>query len=238
MGLESSRRKQAAFLRGCVLNSNTRINFQIFNRRGGDNVNIYFVRHGQTEENRKRAYYGSMDIDLNDLGKSQGMEAGKLLHGIMFDRIYTSERKRTHQMAELILENQQFSTIVDERLNEMSLGVFEGKDFNEIPELYPEEWKCWSEDWKEYAPPQGESYVDFYRRIESFMNELLQCEADNVLVVTHAGVIRSVCCYVLGGNLDFFWKFASANGDVTLIKYEYGNLFIDSMTHVKGGDVK
>ena len=34
-------------------------------------MNIYLLRHGQTEENRKGSYYGNLDISLNTIGISQ-----------------------------------------------------------------------------------------------------------------------------------------------------------------------
>ncbi len=39
--------------------------------------------------------------------------------------------------------------------------------------------------------------------------------------------------YILQNNMDFYWNFASRNGDITLIKYEYGNLFIDYILPTK-----
>ncbi|AGY75687.1 alpha-ribazole phosphatase [Clostridium autoethanogenum] len=195
-------------------------------------MNIYFVRHGQTNENNNKYYYGKLDVSLNEKGLSQAEQTKKLLSNIEFDDIYVSDRKRASQTAKIILGSNSKEIITDERLNEMNLGKFEGKNYKEIMKLYPEEWKKWSDDWKSVSPPEGESYVEFYSRVKSFMDDILKLNKDNVLVVTHSGVIRSVYCYVLNGILDFFWKFSSKNGDITLVKYEYSNLFIDSITHV------
>lgn len=195
-------------------------------------MNIYFVRHGETEENKKKAYYGKMDISLNKCGIDQGNKVSGLLNHIKFNRAYVSERIRTHEMANLILKNNNCKIIEDKRINEMSMGIFEGKTYLEIQKLYPEQWELWKIKWKDYAPPNGESYKMVYDRVNSFMEEIKQCNEENIIVVTHGGIIRTVCCYILGGNLDNFWRFASKNGDITLIKYEYGNWFIDSITHV------
>ncbi|MDF2880589.1 MAG: alpha-ribazole phosphatase [Clostridiaceae bacterium] len=195
-------------------------------------MNIYFVRHGETEENKKKAYYGKMDISLNECGIEQGNKTSNFLKHIKFNRAYISERIRTHEMANLILKNNKCKIIEDKRINEMNLGIFEGKTYSEIENLYPEQWELWKIKWKEYAPPHGESYNMVYNRVNSFMKEIEECNEENIVVVTHGGIIRTVYCYILGGNLDFFWRFASKNGDVTLIKYEYGNWFIDSITHI------
>lgn len=194
-------------------------------------MNIYLVRHGETEENKNRYYYGSLDVSLNENGITQAKKAGKVLKHIIFDKVYVSERIRTKETAELALGND-IKAIKDSRINEMSFGVFEGKTYEEIKKLYPKDYKRWEENWMDFAPNGGESYRDFYNRVESFMEELIKSPCENVLVVTHGGVMRSIYCYVLNGKLDLYWKFSSKNGDISLIKYEYGNMFIDSITHI------
>lgn len=195
-------------------------------------MNLYFARHGETVHNKNKCYYGSIDVDITENGILQAEKGSELLRNIDFNKVYVSEMKRTVQTANILLKDKQCSLIQDKRINEINFGVFEGKGYNELEKLYSKEWKLWCSDWKGFTPPQGESYIEFYARIKSFMDDILKLDEDNVLIVTHSGVIRSVYCYLLDGNLDFFWKFASQNGDVTLIKYEYENLYIDSIVHI------
>ena len=56
-------------------------------------MNIYLLRHGQTEENRKGTYYGNLDVSLNEIGISQGNKAKEFLSDIKFDRVYVSDKK-------------------------------------------------------------------------------------------------------------------------------------------------
>lgn len=196
-------------------------------------MNIYLVRHGETEENKNKLYYGKLDVSLNESGRAQALKASETLREINFDRVYTSERSRTKETASLILNGKSNTFIIDNRINEMDFGEFEGKDYKEIQKLYPEEYEAWNNNWKEVSVPGGESYIKVYKRVEKFMEELLNQNNENVLVVTHGGIIRTIFCYVLGGNLDNFWRFSSKNCDLSLIKYEYGNIFIDSITHMK-----
>jgi alpha-ribazole phosphatase len=195
-------------------------------------LNLYFVRHGETEHNKKQCYYGSIDVDITENGVLQAQKGSKKLKSVNFSRVYTSRLKRAEQTANILMEGRQFQLIKDKRINEISFGAFEGKSHDEIKEFYPNEWKVWCDDWKGFTPPEGESYIQFYDRIKSFMDDILTLDEDNVLIVTHGGVIRSIYCYLLGGNLDFFWNFGSKNGDITIIKYEYQNLYIDSITHI------
>lgn len=194
-------------------------------------LNIYLLRHGQTEQNLKGFYYGNLDIDITSKGIKQIEHISNKVKNVTFDKIYVSNMKRAISSASIISKNKDISFIKDKRLNEMNLGVFEGKSYEDIQREYPIEFQKWSDDWKYYAPPEGESYVDFYERVKEFFQEILKLEDENVLLVAHGGVIRSILTYVMGENLDVFWKFGSKNGDLTLVKYEYENLYIDSIIH-------
>ena len=200
-------------------------------------MNIYLVRHGETEENKSKYYYGSIDAKLNDNGKKQIVAVADKLKYVDFGRIFVSEKKRAQQSFEIIrkntIYNKEKSGIVDKRLSEMNFGEFEGKNYKEIEKLYPDEYKKWNNDWKNFSPPGGESYADFFKRVKSFFDDILQLNEENILVITHGGVIRTLYCCILDNNPDYFWKFSSQNGDISIIKYEYGNLHIDSIEHTR-----
>jgi alpha-ribazole phosphatase len=196
-------------------------------------MNIYLLRHGETEENKNKFYYGKLDVSLNQTGRSQIEAVKGTMQSINFQKVYISQRKRTMETAEIVMADKFVEFIADKRINEMDFGAFEGKTYEQIKSLYPKEYEQWGKDWKNFCPPQGESYKEFYSRIHDFMEDIKKLEQENILIVTHGGVIRTIYCYVLGGNLDNFWRFSSKNADISLIKYEYDNFFIDSITHVK-----
>lgn len=202
-------------------------------------MNIYLIRHGETEQNKRKKFYGKLDVGLNEKGEEQGYKVGELLKDVEFNKIYISNRKRTRETAEIILGRNKFyekeKNIIykDERINEIDFGLFEGKSYEEIGSLYPKEQERWEKDWKNFAPPKGESAVGFYNRVENFMKHIQKEEDGDYLIVTHGGVIRMIYSYILQNNMDFYWNFASRNGDITLIKYEYENLFIDYILPTK-----
>ncbi|MDU1323418.1 MAG: alpha-ribazole phosphatase [Clostridium botulinum] len=202
-------------------------------------MNIYLVRHGETEQNKRKNFYGKLDVGLNKKGEEQSYKVGEFLKNVDFNKIYISDRKRTRETAERILERNKFyekeKNIIykDKRINEIDFGIFEGKSYEEIGFLYPKEQERWERDWKNFAPPKGESAVGFYNRVENFMKHIQKEEDGDYLIVSHGGVIRMIYSYILQNNMDFYWNFASRNGDITLIKYEYENLFIDYILPTK-----
>ncbi len=194
-------------------------------------MNIYLLRHGQTEENRKGSYYGDLDISLNSIGINQGNSAKGFFNDIKLDRVYVSHKKRTREMAELVMGQVELEIIQDNRINETNFGDFEGKTYQEIKQLYPEECDLWQNNWMGFVPPNGESYIKLCERVKCFMEEIKKLECDNILLCTHSGVIRAIYCYVMNENIDLFWKFGCKNGDISIIKYEFGNLYIDAIIH-------
>ncbi|MEW8955065.1 alpha-ribazole phosphatase [Clostridium sp.] len=190
-------------------------------------MNIYLVRHGETEENLKKTYYGSIDCDLTENGINQALYLKEILSKLKFDAIFCSEKKRAKNTLEIIGHKE--NIIEDSRLNERDFGVFEGKTFNEINEAFKDEYNNWMKDWKGYTPPSGESFKTFYSRVKMFIEEMKDKDYDNVLIATHGGVIRAIYCYMLDENLDHYWRFASRNGDLTKIKFENNYFYIDSI---------
>ena len=195
-------------------------------------MNIYLLRHGQTEENRKGSYYGDLDIRLNEIGIAQGNKAKDFFKNIKLDKVYVSDKIRTLEMAKLALGLKKMEIIQDSRINETNFGDFEGKTYEEIKILYPKECLCWMDNWKEFVPPKGESYIELCMRVKRFMDDIKKLDVDNILISSHSGVIRAIYCYIMDENIDLFWKFGCKNGDISIIKYEYGNLYIDAIIHI------
>lgn len=194
-------------------------------------MNIYVIRHGQTEENLKGTYYGALDCNLTELGVNQAKTLGKQLKDINFDKVYCSDLKRATQTLSYIYKNSDIH--IDKRIRERNFGVFEGKTYNEIESEFQQECKAWNEDWKAFTPQEGESFLDSYGRVEEFMENLKEESGENILICTHGGIVKSMYVYILGGNLDLYWKFNSRNGDLTIIKNHQGYFYIDSIIPIK-----
>ncbi|MFR1707454.1 MAG: alpha-ribazole phosphatase [Clostridium sp.] len=190
-------------------------------------MNLYIVRHGETEENIKKTYYGDIDCKLTLNGIRQAELAGEKLKHIIFDKAFCSEKLRAKETLKRIGNMKNY--IVDSRLNERSFGIFEGKNYEELQRSFKSEYDEWTKDWKNYCPENGESFLQVYHRVKNFMDDLKKESAENILICTHGGIIRAIYAYILEGNLDTYWRFNSKNADISIIKLEYGYFYIDSI---------
>jgi alpha-ribazole phosphatase len=169
---------------------------------------------------------GSFEDELSCQGVNEIQKTKELIKQVCFDKIFSSERKRAMDSAKILIDKE---IACDFRLNERDFGIFENKTYKEICNNYPIEQKAWEENWVDYKIPKGESVKEVYERVVAFMKMLEKENYENCLVVAHGGIIRLIYCYILGGDLNNFWKFTSKNGNMSIVRFQYNNWYIDSI---------
>ena len=149
---------------------------------------VYLIRHGITEGNARRLYYGSTDLPLTEEGIRAIKERKSA--GIYPDRegfeLITSGLLRTKQtLFEIYGEAEHVS---DNRLNEVDFGEFEMKSYEELKDR--EDYQQWisGDNWNNVCPG-GESGEIMFQRALSAMNEY---SLRNCIIVCHGGIISSL----------------------------------------------
>lgn len=122
---------------------------------------IYFV-HGTTYDNASKKCSGWKQVELNDLGREQALNLGKVNKDINFDVIFTSDLVRAIESANIAFPN--VLKIQDKRLRECNYGDLDGEDKHLI--VY--------EEHIDENFPNGESLIDVENRIRDFINYLLE----------------------------------------------------------------
>jgi broad specificity phosphatase PhoE len=88
--------------------------------------------------------------------------------------------------------------VVDKsRLCEINPGVWDGLSPDDVRERYPEEWENFLKDPYGHRTPRAESYHDLCVRLEPILIELEHVH-DDLLIITHASVIRCLLAYLVG----------------------------------------
>lgn len=57
-------------------------------------VNVYLVRHGETEENKTGIIQGQLNTQLNEAGRDQAHILAEVLKGVSFNYAFTSDLSR------------------------------------------------------------------------------------------------------------------------------------------------
>lgn len=102
--------------------------------------------------------------------------------------------------------------IIDNRLAEMHFGDWEGKRWDDIPRA---ELDAWAADVAGYAPPGGESPRDLQRRALDFVASL---DVPEAVIVTHAGVIRTLLAHWQGLSPERWTELNFAYGSCTVVE--------------------
>ena len=153
---------------------------------------LILIRHGQTEMNAQKLYFGKLDPPLNDLGISQAYQAKEKLLDIDYDIIYSSPLERAKQTAE-ICNYLDKDINYNSKLEEINFGVFEGLTFKQISKKYPDEVKKMEEDWKVYNYITGESPEEMFERAVSFLKSLHSIPARESYLLLKISLTTGIC---------------------------------------------
>jgi 2,3-bisphosphoglycerate-dependent phosphoglycerate mutase len=125
---------------------------------------LVLVRHGQSTWNLENRFTGWTDVGLTDLGRSEALEAGRLLKegGYVFDIAYTSVLRRAIQTLWTILQEMNLEWIPVMKawqLNERHYGSLQGLNKSEMAEKFGEaQVKIWRRSYD--VPPPALELVD------------------------------------------------------------------------------
>ncbi|WP_283679389.1 histidine phosphatase family protein [Lentilactobacillus sp. Marseille-Q4993] len=162
-------------------------------------MKLFLTRHGETNLNLKRKFYGSLDVPIDNKGFEQANELADKLRSVRVETCYTSELQRAIQTATIIQSENQFGFPIMKlsNLNEMGFGRWEGLDADEIQNQDPVAWQRWLDDPFGVKPPEAEGYVAFKKRVRKVLVEILNQsdEQEPVLVVAHLGTLRVINQY-------------------------------------------
>ena len=181
------------------------------------------MRHGRVDKGSGRCFLGRTDLALDDGGNAQARAWQPQLGPVNISKVYVSPLLRARQTAAGCCPT--LDPVVDARLNEIDLGDWDGRSFEAIREEFPEAFARRGKDIYRYTPPGGESFEDLYRRAAPFFEDLEKKRAEmagHVLVITHAGVIRTMGCRWAGLPMDRLLSFKPAYGSIGVLAWDQG----------------
>lgn len=134
---------------------------------------IYFV-HGTTYDNASKKCSGWKQVELNELGRCQAKNLGKVNENIKFDIIFTSDLVRAIESSNIVFPD--VLKIQDVRLRECNYGDLDGESKDLV--IY--------EEHVDEPFPNGESLKDVEMRMREFIYELKDKYSDKTIgIVAH-----------------------------------------------------
>lgn len=178
-------------------------------------MQLFAVRHGETEWNKAGKQQGHLNSDLTKLGLLQARAMAHGLSGYKIDYMYTSDLGRALQTADIISNVLKLEYVTEPSLRERNLGILQGLTMQEFKIRFPADAEKFAGRDPDYVIPLGESVRQRYERSINFINELTEkYPAANVLVVCHGGVLTSFMQSALDLPLEQKRKYSLYNGSI------------------------
>lgn len=159
-------------------------------------MEIYVVRHGETNWNKLGITQGRSQNRLNKTGIEQITKTADKLKDKNFDYIFCSPLMRTVQSAKIINRFHNKKIIKDARLNEIDQGIFSGTKFCNLNELQKQQ------KFSRSSELGMESFDSVESRVADFVEEAREVFKDKkILLVTHDIVAAAVEAHL--NNIKF-----------------------------------
>lgn len=198
---------------------------------------IFLIRHGR--QCSKRC---NVDVELDAVGRYQAELAGRRLQTYGLQKLYASELLRAKETAKIIGTYLEMDYEVLPAIQEIDFGELTGRTNKEIHKLYEDFWRERSRHREDLAyPGGGECGADVAERVMPQLFKLCGRPEERIAVVTHGGVIRSVCAQILGTGQKNKLKFGidMENTSLTHLIYDEDRAFFflerfNDFAHLEG----
>lgn len=164
-------------------------------------VELYILRHGETEWNRAGRMQGWLDSPLTEKGRAQAARQGELLAAAgvsRHHRFWSSPQGRAWDTARLALSRFGAPILRDDRLREIGIGDWSGLTLAEIARLSGASMDGLDDFFWMDAAPKGEGFAAVRARARSFLNDL----DGPAVIVTHGILSRFLRAAVLDLDLE------------------------------------
>jgi len=210
---------------------------------------LLLARHGQSVWNEKNIFTGWVDVPLSLRGIEESVALGKLIASHNIDRIYTSALVRAQMTAFIAMVQHPLGKVLDKEpqgeipfvswykkgcedcipvlaaweLNERMYGDLQGKNKQEVMDLYGQEQvQRWRRSFKE-APPGGESLYDTARRVLPFFYQNIVprlASREDVFVCAHGNSLRAIVMEIESLSEQQVPLLEVATGEVLIYSYD------------------
>jgi broad specificity phosphatase PhoE len=185
-------------------------------------VELWLVRHGETEWSLDGRHTSTTDIPLTEHGRQRAVELRDFLAGKTFAAVFVSPRQRARETCEIAGYGD--VAVVEDGLQEWNYGESEGKTTKEMREKYGAEWSVWN------SPiVGGESVDEVGVRADAVIAKALAAATfhegptpggEAVALFAHAHILRILAARWIGLEANGGRLFGLGTGSVSVLGFE------------------
>jgi len=178
-------------------------------------VELWLVRHGETEWSLSGAHTSRTDIPLTDHGRRRAEELRDFLKGTTFAKVLVSPMQRARETCEIAGFGAQMQ--VEDGLKEWDYGESEGKTTKEMREKYGDpDWNVWNR-----VLVGGEAVEHVGERADAVIARALDGLIEGkVALFAHAHILRILAARWIGLEARGGRLFGLGTGSVSVLGWE------------------
>ncbi|WP_318366871.1 2,3-diphosphoglycerate-dependent phosphoglycerate mutase GpmB [Enterobacter sp.] len=201
-------------------------------------LQVYLVRHGETQWNAERRIQGQSDSPLTAKGEQQAWQVGERAKMLGITHIIASDLGRTRRTAEIIAQACGCEITFDSRLRELDMGVLEQRHIESLTEE--------EEGWRRQLVngtadgriPDGESMQELSDRMHASLAACLDLpEGSRPLVVSHGMALGCLVSTILGLPAYAERRLRLRNCSISRIDYQQSPWLASGWVVETAGDV-
>lgn len=186
-------------------------------------VTFVIVRHGYSIFNKEKRFTGHIDVDLDERGYAQAAKnAEYILANYHIDAIYSSDLCRAYNTVKPVADALGLPIHTSTDLRELYIARWEGLRIADVKRDEPEALAFYRKRIPEANAGGGETRLQLRQRITRVMAEIAaENEGKTVLIGSHGGAIRALCCAWMGYTIEEFDKTSDLNNaSITVVRYD------------------
>tara|TARA_Y100001933_G_scaffold205677_1_gene208295 strand:+ start:3327 stop:3926 length:600 start_codon:yes stop_codon:yes gene_type:complete len=181
-------------------------------------MEIYILRHAETDYNKKGIIQGSeVDSNINSTGILQSDKFYSKYKDIEFDKVFVSNLKRTYQTVKNFIEINNIPFEKLKEFNEISWGVNQGK--NDDLKDYKKLIDTWLDGELDNKFERGESPNEMVIRLVEGFKYIISHNLERVLLCIHGRALRILLSELLDKDLTKMDKYPHSNTGLYIMKY-------------------
>ena len=185
-------------------------------------VEVWLIRHGETEWSLSGAHTSTTDIPLTDHGRQRAVELKEFLNGKKFDAVFVSPMQRARETCAIAGYGDVAQ--VEPGLMEWNYGESEGKTTAEMRQKYGPDWSVWSSpivggETVEHVGERADAVIAKAMAAATF-HEGPTPGGDAVALFAHAHILRILAARWIGLTAVGGKLFALGTGSVSVLGFE------------------
>lgn len=190
---------------------------------------LYLIRHARPDiPQGKRLCLGTTDLPLGTLGRLQAVQLAHFLADRPIARVYASDLCRAVETARAISPE---VTVVP-ALREVHTGLWDGLDFQQIREIWPDIYEKRGTD-PGFPIPGAEPLAQARSRFcAGVMGILEEAPRGEMAIVAHATVIGTFLSHVLGTDVELSRSYRLDHTGITTLDWDGSAFHIRSINRL------